>query len=51
MELDEPGLQNCFSLSGWMKIIESILVFTCLMLHRIGDDGSQVFFKYFCGKM
>ncbi len=42
VDLDEPGLQNCFSLSGWMKIIESVAVFTCLMLHRIGDGGSQV---------
>ncbi len=41
-DLDEPGLQNCFSLSGWIKILESCMIFVCLMLHRIGDNGSQV---------
>lgn len=38
----EPGLGQCFGLSGWIKIVESLAVFTCLMLHRIGDQGQQV---------
>ena len=40
----EPGLRECFGLSGWIKIIESCLVFTCLMLHRMGNSGSQIFY-------
>lgn len=39
----EPGLGECFGLSGWIKIVESFAVFTCLMLHRIGDQGQQVY--------
>ncbi len=42
VDLEEPGLQNCFSLSGWAKILESCMIFICLMIHRIGDNGSQV---------
>jgi len=42
---EEPGLHNCFNLSGWIKILESVLIFVCLMLHRIGDGGKQVKIK------
>ena len=33
---DEGGIHHCFSLSGWIKIVESFAVFTLIMLHRIG---------------
>ena len=33
---EEGGLHHCFSLSGWIKIVESFAVFTLIMLHRIG---------------
>ena len=39
---DEGGINNCFTLSGWIKIVESFAVFTLLMLHRIGDNTQQV---------
>lgn len=42
--MSEPGLGNCFCLSGYIKMLESFAIFTCLMLHRIGDKGNQVFF-------
>ncbi len=40
----DPGLGECFTLSGWLKIFESIAIFTCMMLHRIGNKGKQIFF-------
>ena len=36
------GIYECFTLSGFFKIFESVAVFTCLMLHRIGNSGKQV---------
>ena len=38
----DGGIHHCFSLSGWLKIIESFAVFTLIMLHRIGDNTNQV---------
>ena len=37
-------MRECFGLSGWIKIVESCAVFCCLMLHRIGNQGSQIFY-------
>ena len=36
------GVGECFTLSGWLKIIESFCVFTLIMIHRIGDQTKQV---------
>lgn len=38
----EPGLLECFRLSGLIKILESCAIFVCMMLHRIGNRGNQV---------
>ena len=38
------GVGECFTLSGWLKIIQSFSVFTLIMLHRIGDSTKQVYF-------
>ena len=38
---DRPGLDNCFGVSGWLKIFQSSTVFICLMIHRIGKGGGQ----------
>ncbi len=40
--VNKPGLGNCFSPAGVIKMIESFAAFTCLMLHIIGDKGNQV---------
>ena len=44
---DQPGLMNCFRLAGVIKILESLAIFTCLMMHRIGATGSQVWMVQF----
>lgn len=44
MVRSKPGLINCFQLGGVIKILETLAIFTCLMLHRIGAVGTQVFF-------
>jgi len=44
MVRSKPGLINCFRLAGVIKILETFAIFTCLMLHRIGAVGTQVFF-------
>ena len=31
-----------FSVSGMIKTVECFAVFTCLVIHRIGNRGSQV---------
>ena len=36
------GIGECFTLSGFIKILESCAAFTCVMLHRIGDQGNEV---------
>ena len=36
------GIMECFTLSGLIKILESCAAFTCVMLHRIGDQGNEV---------
>ena len=36
------GVGECFTLSGFIKILESCAAFTCVMLHRIGDQGNEV---------
>ena len=36
------GVYECFTISGFLKITESVAVLTCLMLHRIGYLGKQV---------
>lgn len=36
------GIFECFTLSGFIKIIESCAAFTCVMLHRLGDQGYEV---------
>ena len=36
------GILECFTLSGFIKILESCAAFTCVMLHRIGDQGNEV---------
>merc|ERR1712062_604882 len=33
-----------FSTSGMIKTVECFAVFTCLVIHRIGNRGSQVWF-------
>ena len=33
-----------FSTSGLFKVFECFAVFTCLVVHRIGNRGSQVWF-------
>jgi len=33
-----------FSISGIFKTVECFAVFTCLVIHRIGNRGSQVWF-------
>lgn len=38
------GVEECFRISGLLKIVECLAIFTCLMLHRIGDRTYQVFF-------
>jgi len=38
------GIGECFTLSGFIKILESCAAFTCVMLHRIGDQGNEAFF-------
>ena len=40
------GIYECFTMSGFFKIFESVAVFTCLMLHRIGYVGKQVWHTY-----
>ena len=42
------GIMECFTLSGLIKILESCAAFTCVMLHRIGDQGNEV--KYILPK-
>lgn len=44
MDNEAGGIGECFTLAGFIKIVESFAVFTCLMLHRIGDQGYQTFF-------
>jgi len=43
---EEGGIHHCFSLSGWIKIVESFAVFTLIMLHRIGAGvvNQMIFF-------
>ncbi|CAB4056053.1 unnamed protein product [Lepeophtheirus salmonis] len=41
---DEGGIGDCFTLSGFLKIMSSACIFICLMLHRIGNRGNQIFF-------
>jgi Golgi nucleoside diphosphatase len=36
------GIGECFSLSGWLKILESFCIFTLIMLQRIGDSTKKV---------
>ena len=36
------GIGECFTLSGFIKILESCAAFTCVMLHRLGDQGYEV---------
>ena len=36
------GIGECFTLSGFIKILESCAAFTCVMLHRLGDQGNEV---------
>ena len=36
------GILECFTLSGFIKILESCAAFTCVMLHRLGDQGNEV---------
>ena len=38
----DGGISECFTLSGWMKIVESFCIFTLIMIHRIGDSTKQV---------
>merc|ERR1711997_176371 len=38
------GVGECFTLSGWLKIIQSFSVFTLIMLQRIGDNTKKVYF-------
>eukprot|EP00096_Caligus_rogercresseyi_P007263 TRINITY_DN25076_c0_g1_i1.p1 TRINITY_DN25076_c0_g1~~TRINITY_DN25076_c0_g1_i1.p1 ORF type:complete len:172 (+),score=32.91 TRINITY_DN25076_c0_g1_i1:75-590(+) len=40
----EGGIEDCFTFSGFLKILSSACVFVCLMLHRIGNRGKQIFF-------
>ena len=42
MVRSKPGLINCFRLAGVVKILETLAIFTCLMMHRIGAIGTQV---------
>ena len=37
------GIGECFTLSGLIKILESCAAFTCVMLHRLGDQGNEVY--------
>lgn len=35
---------EAFSMSGILKILESVLVFVTLLIHRHGDNGKYIFF-------
>ena len=42
---------EALSCSGFMKILETALVFSTIMVHRYGDHGSYVFFATDARKM
>ena len=42
MGAGREGIGECFTLAGFIKIVESFAAFTCVMLHRLGDQGYQV---------